>query len=293
MATVLRTQKALMTRRINAISQWIQDTAPLLERPTDGEQRRRAHQYRMILSTCEEHIERLEASLNTLAAAFDNTDATSPDEEEFKKYIDNAMDFVMTLHEHKDKVSAVIHETSANPQDTDSEEGRTCLLQPSQLPPIPIPTFTGRRWEWDNFWALFEANVHKQALTPLQKFNYLHSSLAGEAKQSIARFQVTAANYSRALDHLKKRYGQSDGIILDLHKSLKACSTASPKIECQRQLFEQLAAIVAQLRDHGEHVDSYLMVQTVLQKFHSRIQTSALERNLRNGTHPTQWTLDT
>ncbi|WKX95899.1 hypothetical protein Q1695_012396 [Nippostrongylus brasiliensis] len=104
MATVLRTQKALMTRRINAISQWIQDTAPLLERPTDGEQRRRAHQYRMILSTCEEHIERLEASLNTLAAAFDNTDATSPDEEEFKKYIDNAMDFVMTLHEHKDKI---------------------------------------------------------------------------------------------------------------------------------------------------------------------------------------------
>ncbi|WKX95898.1 hypothetical protein Q1695_012396 [Nippostrongylus brasiliensis] len=116
MATVLRTQKALMTRRINAISQWIQDTAPLLERPTDGEQRRRAHQYRMILSTCEEHIERLEASLNTLAAAFDNTDATSPDEEEFKKYIDNAMDFVMTLHEHKDKTAP--HSTTPVPEDT-------------------------------------------------------------------------------------------------------------------------------------------------------------------------------
>lgn len=113
---------------------------------------------------------------------------------------------------------------------------------------IPIPIFSGKRWEWENFWALFKASVHDQDLMELQKFNHLVSSLRGEAKESISRFQITENNYERAIDHLRKRYGSKDGIVLELNRKLSYCTARGPTTGDQRHLFEKLSAIAAQLR---------------------------------------------
>ncbi|PIO53847.1 hypothetical protein TELCIR_24802, partial [Teladorsagia circumcincta] len=130
------------------------------------------------------------------------------------------------------------------------------------------------------------------------KFNYLLSSLSGGARQSVSRFQLTSDNYNKALEHLKNRYGQKDGIIRDLHTALKSCVARSPRTEDQRQLLEKVSAIAVQLRQNGEHVDTHLTIHTFLQKFHVRIQKAAMERRLQSeailrATEPTQteWTL--
>ncbi|KAK6035705.1 hypothetical protein COOONC_26791 [Cooperia oncophora] len=43
---------------------------------------------------------------------------------------------------------------------------------PSYLPRLEIPKFSGRRADWDNFWAIFSANIHEQNISPMLKFNY-------------------------------------------------------------------------------------------------------------------------
>ncbi|KAE9412770.1 hypothetical protein Angca_000869, partial [Angiostrongylus cantonensis] len=73
-----------------------------------------------------------------------------------------------------------------------------------ELPTVPIPTFSGDIWDWDNFWELFNANIHSEKVSDLQKFNYLINSLKGEPLQSIKKFQISKENYQKAIDFLNK-----------------------------------------------------------------------------------------
>ncbi|KAE9414619.1 hypothetical protein Angca_000893, partial [Angiostrongylus cantonensis] len=60
------------------------------------------------------------------------------------------------------------------PSTTDSgkdETTYTAVAKNLVLPAIAIPTFNGDIWGWDNFWELFNLNVHSQNLSQLQKFN--------------------------------------------------------------------------------------------------------------------------
>ncbi|KAK6013021.1 zinc knuckle [Ostertagia ostertagi] len=66
-----------------------------------------------------------------------------------------------------------------------------------------------------------------------------------------------------------------------LHKSLSTCAAQSHRTEDQRRLFEKLSAIAAQLRDHGEHLDNFLTIQTFLHKFSGKIQKIATEKSLK------------
>ncbi|KAJ1354882.1 hypothetical protein KIN20_011965 [Parelaphostrongylus tenuis] len=65
------------------------------------------------------------------------------------------------------------------------ETTETPIVRKMELPTIPIPTFNGDIWEWDNFWELYNVNVHSQNISDLQKFNYLINSLKGEPLQAI------------------------------------------------------------------------------------------------------------
>ncbi|EYC44534.1 hypothetical protein Y032_0458g1827 [Ancylostoma ceylanicum] len=160
----------------------------------------------MALKVCDEHIALLETSLSKLASAFDDLEEHSKDDgEQLDKYMNSVQEEIVKLHAHKTQLQHMIRDCTNDREMEPREDGRTpsvvtqaTPLSPSNLPVIPIPIFSGRRWEWENFCALFEANVHDQDLTELQKFNYLVSSLRDEAKE-ITRFQVTENNYERAM----------------------------------------------------------------------------------------------
>lgn len=75
------------------------------------------------------------------------------------------------------------------------------------LPPMNIPTFTGKSVEWMEFIGLFRAHIHnKERLTNAQKFQYLKSKLDGEAAQLVKNYPLTDANYPIALASLTARY---------------------------------------------------------------------------------------
>ncbi|RLU22365.1 hypothetical protein DMN91_004643 [Ooceraea biroi] len=76
-----------------------------------------------------------------------------------------------------------------------------------KLPAVRLPTFDGRTEEWQRFADTFRSLVHdKRELQPVQKFQYLVTSLTGDAARVIESIELTADNYAIAWDLLRKRY---------------------------------------------------------------------------------------
>ena len=77
--------------------------------------------------------------------------------------------------------------------------------------------------DWYPFWESFDTPVHRNSpLTGADKFNYLKSLPVGSAAHVIAGLSLTNANYEKALDILKKRFGNRQ-IVISSH--LEALTT--------------------------------------------------------------------
>ncbi|KAK6761277.1 hypothetical protein RB195_022365 [Necator americanus] len=147
-----------------------------------------------------------------------------------------------------------------------------------ELPTLPVPTFSGNIWEWDNFWSLFDANIHSQPLSGLFKFNCLLNALKGDAHAVVNKFQVSLENYEKALKFLKAKYGNSEELVNRLIDRIDRMSLRSTSLRDQRTLFEELQVIVSQLRQKGEHVGSQWLQKQVLSKFPEQLQRKVLEK---------------
>lgn len=78
-----------------------------------------------------------------------------------------------------------------------------------KLPKLSLPTFNGHKLDWQSFWDSFNIGVHDNiSLSDVQKFNYFKSLLLGEALSVVEGLALTNANYIKAIDLLKERYGQ-------------------------------------------------------------------------------------
>ncbi|XP_032230717.1 uncharacterized protein LOC116614155 [Nematostella vectensis] len=83
----------------------------------------------------------------------------------------------------------------------------------ARLPKLEVPKFGGKIQEWPEFWDSFESAIDSnEALADVDKFAYLKRLLLDEAKQTIAGFAMTAANYGAAIEILRKRYGKTEAI---------------------------------------------------------------------------------
>ncbi|KAK5975098.1 hypothetical protein GCK32_022688 [Trichostrongylus colubriformis] len=141
-----------------------------------------------------------------------------------------------------------------------------------RLPTIPIPTFGGKIWEFDNFWTLFRENVNNQnSLTNLQKFNYLLTALQGEARELVRRYPVTEDNYSLAIDLLKSKYGNNAHLVRVLQRRLDDARSDNLSTQGQRKLLEFLIPLVRQLRRLGVNLGGSYNTQKVLDKFSAKI----------------------
>lgn len=109
------------------------------------------------------------------------------------------------------RINERLEELSANVPQAAGSSGQQNIqvIQRAEipLPPMNIPTFTGKSVEWMEFIALFRAHIHnKERLTNAQKFQYLKSKLDGEAAQLVKNYSLTDANYPIALASLTARY---------------------------------------------------------------------------------------
>ncbi|VDL70800.1 unnamed protein product [Nippostrongylus brasiliensis] len=97
-------------------------------------------------------------------------------------------------------------------------------------------------------------------------------------EEHTALLESSLNNLAEAFEKMEE-HSKEDEVQFD--QSLSASTARGPSTEDQRQLFEKLSAIAAQLQDLGEHMDTYLAVHTFVQKFHSRIQKSVMKKLLQ------------
>lgn len=77
-----------------------------------------------------------------------------------------------------------------------------------QLPKRKFPTFSGKIVEWQGFEDLFTSILsHVPELPDVERFEYLKTSLEGDALKLISHLTLTAANYESAWSILRARYG--------------------------------------------------------------------------------------
>jgi hypothetical protein len=90
-----------------------------------------------------------------------------------------------------------------------------------KLPEIKLPTFDGRFNAWSNFHDTFKSLVHhNNALSNIDKLQYLKAALSGEPARVIHAVAITDKNYDTAWKKLIDRYEDKEGIILKHIKSL-------------------------------------------------------------------------
>ncbi|XP_018362903.1 PREDICTED: uncharacterized protein LOC108761065 [Trachymyrmex cornetzi] len=102
-----------------------------------------------------------------------------------------------------------------------------------KLPTVKLPIFDGRTEEWKRFYETFQSLIHANEVIPnIQKFQYLVTSLSGNAAKIIESIELTDANYSVAWELLKKRFDDPRAI----KKKHIQCLFAMPKIEKESAL---------------------------------------------------------
>ena len=86
----------------------------------------------------------------------------------------------------------------------------------SRLPNMKIAEFNGKYSDYKNFMSLFENLIYNDpTLTDIEKFNHLISCLSDEALGTVKAFQITEANYPKAIASLKKVYDNECLIFFD------------------------------------------------------------------------------
>ncbi|XP_055922514.1 uncharacterized protein LOC129953385 [Eupeodes corollae] len=125
----------------------------------------------------------------------------------------------------------------------------------SHLPKQRLPKFSGRYSDYKNFINSYNNLVENDlSLTKIEKFNYLLSCLSDQALGTVKAFQVTEANYPKALLSLKERYDNDCLIFLEyisqlieLPKVQKASSVSL------RSLVDNISALISSLLSIGSH----------------------------------------
>ena len=91
-------------------------------------------------------------------------------------------------------------------------EGRSAKTV--RLPKMDLPKFNGDVLKFMPFWQQYVACVDSvEDLPDISKFNYLVSSLKGDAKGILEGLPITTENYAQAKDIVQKRYGRKELII--------------------------------------------------------------------------------
>uniref|UniRef100_A0A7I4XW91 Integrase catalytic domain-containing protein n=1 Tax=Haemonchus contortus TaxID=6289 RepID=A0A7I4XW91_HAECO len=229
---------------------------------------------------------KVEEKLNSYASTVDALGEPSSKEiEDYQEYAERAEASISQAFDLQTLLQARLHsmKNQMMSADTGSPNCTVTQLKPKQLelPPLPIPTFGGDLWEWENFWELFNNNIHSQDLPEMVKYNYLLSALKGPAKEAIKRFQVTKGNYEKAIQFILYKYNNKELLINELIEQLGRCSLRSPSIKDQRCLLDEIQVIVTQLQEKGENVNSSWIIKKILGQFPSNIMRKAITRRQR------------
>jgi len=129
-------------------------------------------------------------------------------------------------------------------------------VQCTKLPKLTLPTFDGDLLQ--SFWDSFESSIHSNSyLTDVQKFGYLKAQFKGSAAMTEEGFALTNANYTRAVDLLRERYGQHCKIIHATMQALLKLPAPTPSVASLRLFYDKMETYIRGLESLGQHQDMY------------------------------------
>ena len=142
---------------------------------------------------------------------------------------------------------------------------------PYNLPKLPLPEFDGQILQFRQYWDSFKAAIHDRPIEPVQKFNYLLSTLKGKAADAVQGLAVTNANYEQAINILRRRFGDPAVIKQHLYTQLRNVPTSSTRIADLRQTFEETERIFRQLESMGEDLTQPRLIIDAQEKYPAEV----------------------
>ena len=90
-----------------------------------------------------------------------------------------------------------------------------------KLPKLNIKKFDGDFTQWNSFWDIYEASVHRRTdKEGVEKFTYLKGLLEGDTLKLIEGFNLKACYYDEAIKLLQDTFGQQSEIKMSFVRKL-------------------------------------------------------------------------
>ena len=146
-----------------------------------------------------------------------------------------------------------------------------------KLPKLTMQPFSGDITTWTPFWDSYDSAIHQNSsLTAVSKFNYLRSLLKGTARDAVSGLTLTAANYTEAIEILKRRFGNKQQIIsrhMEVLMNLES-TPPHPNAKALRHFYDVVESNVRSLTSLGITTESYgrLLAPVVMNKLPNELQ---------------------
>ncbi|XP_060868578.1 uncharacterized protein LOC132943558 [Metopolophium dirhodum] len=196
--------KARVVRALGRITRFTQATNEYLADQTSTSKRAKVETMLLevndLRANVDQDIQVMETAVGSKTSPIDVTDntcSTSLSDSFDQLYYD----LIAMAHLHTIPLTKE-HEISQNQT---TQFGNSSIYQ---LPKRKFPTFSGSLKEYQGFEDLFNSILsHTPELQDVEKFEYLKTSLEGEALSLVSHLSLTSANYQSAWKILRSRYG--------------------------------------------------------------------------------------
>ncbi|GFW07452.1 DUF1758 domain-containing protein [Trichonephila clavipes] len=132
-----------------------------------------------------------------------------------------------------------------------------------KLPKIELKKFNGEAKEYLTFWSQFQKIHEDRGIAAEDKMQYLLQSMepGSKAERLVLSFPATAANYPKAIDQLKERFGREDLLVQIYVRDLltlvmKNAATGRAKADLPL-LYDELESKLRSLESLGKTQDKY------------------------------------
>lgn len=171
---------------------------------------------------------------------------------------------------------AVTPPTSSTDAIHTTRSSSVTLSTPHAKPRLPKLSFRGDITNWTTFWDSYKSAIHTNSeLTKIDKFNYLHSLLEGQAARAIKGLTLTEANYDSAVELLEQWFGRPQQIITaHMDELIKIPSCTSERPQQLRVVFDQITVHIRGFSTMGINSKQYrsLLIPMIMSKLLSEMR---------------------
>lgn len=166
-------------------------------------------------------------------------------------YMDKRRKFLLLFKSERNRLLTMLAKNKPSPtvttNDNPSNSVNSSLATKSNLriPKVTIPVFDGDWNKWIPFKNLYTSLIDSSPeLSDLEKHSYLRSLLSGQPEVLVRNISITGANYSTALDIIKKHYDDPYRQLNNHFHSLYTAQSVNPKVKTS------LRDLIVQFRQH-------------------------------------------